>query len=105
MLGKRTMRTKTRHEIDPSTYMQINGPKINMLHINLKIRSINNYHCAAEAVFCYTAENSHHLEAKVTSKNLQFQEEKISTIKRARCHISMEKSSKNLISLFGGNAR
>jgi hypothetical protein len=33
--------------------------------------------CAAEAVFCYTAENSHHLKAQVTSKNPQFQEEKI----------------------------
>jgi hypothetical protein len=31
-------------------------------------------------------------------KNPQFQEEKISAIKRARTHISMEKSSKNLIS-------
>jgi hypothetical protein len=58
------------------------------------------YYCAAEAVFCYTAENSHHLKASVTSKNTQFQEEKISAIKRARCHISMEKSSKNLISFF-----
>jgi hypothetical protein len=26
--------------------------------------------CAAEAIFCYTAENSHYLEAQVTSKNL-----------------------------------
>ncbi len=25
-------------------------------------------HCAAEAVFSYTAENSHHLKAQVTSK-------------------------------------
>jgi hypothetical protein len=35
-------------------------------------------------------------------KNPQFQEEKISARKRARSHhINMEKSSKNLISLFG----
>jgi hypothetical protein len=31
--------------------------------------------CAAEAVYCYTAENSHHLKAQ----NPQFQEEKISS--------------------------
>ncbi len=35
------------------------------------------------------------------SKNPQFQNEKISARKRARSHINMEKSSKNLISLFG----
>ena len=58
--------------------------------------------CDAEAVFCYTAENSHHLEAQVTSKNPQFQEEKISARRRARSHITTGKSSKNYISLFGG---
>ncbi len=57
--------------------------------------------CAAEAVFCYTAENSLHLEA-VTSKNPQFQEEKISERRKARSQITLEKSSKNYISLFGG---
>jgi hypothetical protein len=40
--------------------------------------------CAAETVFCYTAENSHHLEAQITSKNPQFQEEKISERRKAR---------------------
>jgi hypothetical protein len=34
-------------------------------------------------------------------KNPQFQEKKISARKRARSHVIMEKSSKNLISLFG----
>jgi hypothetical protein len=34
-------------------------------------------------------------------KNPQFQEEKISARKQARSHVNMEKSSKNLISLFG----
>jgi hypothetical protein len=58
--------------------------------------------CAAEAVFCYTAENSHHLEAKVTSKNPQFQEETISERRKARSQVTLEKSSKNYISLFGG---
>jgi hypothetical protein len=60
------------------------------------------YTCAAEAVFCYTAENSHHLEAQVTSKNPQFQEEKISERRKTRSQVPMEKSSKNYISLFGG---
>ncbi len=34
-------------------------------------------------------------------KNPQFQEEKISARKQGRSHVNMEKSSKNLISLFG----
>jgi hypothetical protein len=54
-----------------------------------------------EAVFCYTTENSHHLKAQVTSKNPQFQEEKISARRKARSQVTMEKSSKNYISLFG----
>ncbi len=58
--------------------------------------------CAAEAVFCYTAENSHCLEAQVTSKNLQFQEEKTSERSKARSQVTLEKSSKNYIPLFGG---
>jgi hypothetical protein len=58
--------------------------------------------CAAEAVFCYTAENSHHLKAQVTSKNPQFQEEKKSERRKARSQVTLEKSSKNYISLFGG---
>jgi hypothetical protein len=56
----------------------------------------------AEAVFCYTAENSHHLKAQVTPKNPLFQEEKISVRRTARCQVTSEKSSKNYISLFGG---
>jgi hypothetical protein len=58
--------------------------------------------CAAEAVFRYTAENSHHLKAQVTPKNPQFQEEKISERRKARSQVTSEKSSKNYISLFGG---
>ncbi len=58
--------------------------------------------CAAEAVFCYTAENSHHLKAQVTSKNPQFQEEKISERRKVRSQVTLEKSSKNYITLFGG---
>ncbi len=53
-------------------------------------------HCAAEAVFCYTAENSHHLKAQVTPKNPQFQGEKISVRKKARSHVTSEKSSKTI---------
>jgi hypothetical protein len=51
--------------------------------------------CVVEAVICYTAENSHHLKAQVTSKNPQFQEEKISDRREATSQITMEKSSKN----------
>jgi hypothetical protein len=58
--------------------------------------------CDAEAVFCYTAENSYHLEAQVTSKNPQFQEEKMSERRKVRSPVTSEKSSKNYISLFGG---
>jgi hypothetical protein len=57
--------------------------------------------CAAGAVFCYTAENSHHRKAQVTPKNPQFQEEKISERRKARSQVTSEKSSKNYISLFG----
>ncbi len=57
--------------------------------------------CAAETVFCYTAENNHHLKAWITSKNRQFQEEKISARKRARSHVNMEKSSKTLFLCLG----
>ncbi len=39
---------------------------------------------------------------QVTSKNPQFQEEKISARRKARSQVTMEKSSKNYISLFGG---
>jgi hypothetical protein len=35
------------------------------------------------------------------TQNPQFQEEKISARKQARSHVNMEKSSKNLISVFG----
>ncbi len=50
--------------------------------------------CAAEAVFCYTAENSHYLEAQVTGENIRK--------KKARSQVTLEKSSKNYIPLFGG---
>jgi hypothetical protein len=46
--------------------------------------------CATEAVFCYTP------------KNPQFQEEKISVRRKARSHVTLEKSSKNYISLCEG---
>jgi hypothetical protein len=42
------------------------------------------------------------MKAQVTSKNLQFQEEKISERRKARSQVTSEKSSKNYISLFGG---
>jgi hypothetical protein len=37
------------------------------------------------------------------SKNPLFKEEKIPVRRLARCHVTSEKSSKNYISLFGGN--
>jgi hypothetical protein len=57
---------------------------------------------ASEAGFCYTAENSHHLKAQVTPKNLQFQEEKTSERRKARSQVTSKKSSKKLYFLFGG---
>ncbi len=60
------------------------------------------YYCAAEAIFCYTAENSRHLKAQVTPKNPLFQEEKTSLRRKARSHVTSEKSSKNYISLCEG---
>ncbi len=56
--------------------------------------------CAAEAIFCCPTEKSHHLEALLISKDPLFNEEKISVRRTARCHITLEKSSKNYISLF-----
>ncbi len=55
----------------------------------------NDHVCAAEAIFCCPTENSHHLEAKVLSKNAPFHNEKESTRTLARCQVSLEKSSKN----------
>ncbi len=52
--------------------------------------------------FCYTAEKSHHLRAQITSTNPQFQEEKISERRKVRSQVTLEKSSKNYISLFAG---
>ncbi len=51
--------------------------------------------CAAEAIFCCPTENSHHLEALVVSKDGLFHNEKESGRTTARCHVSLEKSSKN----------
>ncbi len=66
------------------------------------IKLLKKRSCAAQAVFFYTAENSHHLKAQVTPKNRLFQEDKISVGRMARCQVTSEKSSKNYISLFGG---
>jgi hypothetical protein len=65
------------------------------IHMYLSTESV----CAAEAVFCYTAENSHHLKAQVTSKNQQFQEEKISARRKARSQVTMEKNHQKTIFL------
>ncbi len=51
--------------------------------------------CAAEAIFCCPTENSHHLKSLLLSKNAEFRNEKESKRIRARCQVSLEKSSKN----------
>ncbi len=56
--------------------------------------------CAAEAIFCCPTENSRHLEALLVSKDPLFNEEKEPVRRTARCHIILEKSSKNYIPLF-----
>jgi hypothetical protein len=43
----------------------------------------------------YTAENSHHLKARIISKDPLFQEEKIPARKQDRCQVNSEKSSNN----------
>ena len=53
--------------------------------------------CASEAVFA-----TQQRIAQVTTKNPQLQEEKISVRRKARSQVTLEKSSKNYISLFGG---
>jgi hypothetical protein len=51
--------------------------------------------CHGSCFFGYTAENSHHLKARIISKDSLFQEEKIPARKRGRCQVNSEKSSKN----------
>jgi hypothetical protein len=51
--------------------------------------------CRGSCYFGYTAEKSHHLKAKIISKDPQFQEEKIPARKRGRCQVNSEKSIKN----------
>ncbi len=53
--------------------------------------------CATEAIFCCPTENSRHLEALLVSKDALFKNEKESARTTARCHLSLEKSSKNYI--------
>ncbi len=57
-------------------------------------------YCAAEAIFSCPTENSCHLEASLVSKDPLFNEEKESVRRTARCHITLEKSSKNYIRCF-----
>jgi hypothetical protein len=51
--------------------------------------------CRGSCFLDYTAENSHHLKARIISKDPLFQEEKIPARKRGRCQVNSEKSSKN----------
>ncbi len=51
--------------------------------------------CAAKAIFCCPTENSHHLKSLLLSKDALFNNEKESRRTWPRCHVSLEKSSKN----------
>jgi hypothetical protein len=57
--------------------------------------NLNNY--ATEAIYCGPTENSRHLETQLVSKDALFKKEKESARRTARCHVSLEKSSKNYI--------
>jgi hypothetical protein len=50
--------------------------------------------CLGSCFFGYTAKNSHHLTARIISKDPLFQEEKIPARKRGRCQVTWGKSSK-----------
>jgi hypothetical protein len=58
--------------------------------------------CCGSCCFGYTAENSHHLKARIMSKDPLFQEEKIPARKRGRCQSKFGEIIKKLISVFGG---
>ncbi len=51
--------------------------------------------CAAEAIFWCPTMNSHRLKSSVTSKEPAFHNETESRRTWPRCHVSLEKSSKN----------
>jgi len=57
--------------------------------------------CRGSCFFGHTAEDTHHLKARIISKDPLFQEEKIPARKRGRCQVNSEKSSKKIISVFG----
>ncbi len=59
---------------------------------SLSLHFENNFLCRGSCFFGYTAENSHHLKAWITSKNLLFQEVKIPARKWGRCQVNLEKS-------------
>jgi hypothetical protein len=67
-----------------TVFLSFKKRKFSSFYILESLESMDKDHiemrkCAAEAIFCCTTENSHHL---------------------ARCHVTSEKSSKNYISLF-----
>jgi hypothetical protein len=58
--------------------------------------------CRGGCFLLHSRENRPSPEGLSNIKNPQFQEKKISARIRARSHVTMKKSSKNHISLFGG---
>ncbi len=58
------------------------------------VRNVIHY-CAAKAIFYYPTMNSHRPKSQVTSKEQALIPEKEIRRKWPRCHVSLEKSSKN----------
>ncbi len=61
----------------------------------MKLSSIKTHHCAAMAIFYCPTMNSHRPRSQNTAKEQALIPEKDSKRKRPRCHVSLEKSSKN----------
>jgi hypothetical protein len=81
----------------------VSGEQLPAVNTWVKLTEINYKYvlCRGSCFFGYTAENSHHLKSRITSKYLLFQEEKIPARKRGRCQVSLEKSSKNKFLCLG----
>ena len=60
-----------------------------------KVRRYKNKSCAAEAIFYCPTMNSHRPKSYVTSKEPALNPEKESRRTWPRCHVSLEKSSRN----------
>jgi hypothetical protein len=61
----------------------------------VKEHDYNDKRCAAKAIFYCPSMNSHRPRSQNTTKERALIPEKDSKRKRPRCHVSLEKSSKN----------